>query len=373
MCDRPKYNKEKLLKLYYQNPDKCDHIWINFAFGINPANYDILFSRFNVYSSSDNEALIIHFNSGGGLSETGFAIANLIKLFPKPVIGVNEFFCASAATFPYLLCDLRIMKPYSIFLIHQTKTQMIGAKKFKFTRRYNYGNQKEYQRRLTFYQKHTNMSLQDVKDQYRSESYMSVKDMKKFDIVHEIFDPKKKKKTKKNKTGKKHHITLSSFKNTATYLIQPGYLERMNINAIDIYFDSTFLRFEESILLSHIVMELLIPIRVIILNSQYLESILFALNCDKVYLSDSLINIESLPINFQSEDESLDDAMENKKYINNIIKTILTKKSKIPEKILKDMFKKYFLFESDEILKYKLVDGMLPCPESQNNKPSKLT
>ena len=222
MCDRPKYNKEKLLKLYYQNPDKCDHIWINFAFGINPANYDILFSRFNVYSSSDNEALIIHFNSGGGLSETGFAIANLIKLFPKPVIGVNEFFCASAATFPYLLCDLRIMKPYSIFLIHQTKTQMIGAKKFKFTRRYNYGNQKEYQRRLTFYQKHTNMSLQDVKDQYRSESYMSVKDMKKFDIVHEIFDPKKKKKTKKNKTGKKHHITLSSFKNTATYLIQPG-------------------------------------------------------------------------------------------------------------------------------------------------------
>ncbi len=115
--NRESYTKKQLLDIYYNKKELCSHIWIENK--VDVKMFQAVHARLLELSSDPSIATIVHFNSLGGSLNTGISISNLFKGYAKPLIGVVEINCMSAATGPFLNCDLRIFKPYVFFLIHQ--------------------------------------------------------------------------------------------------------------------------------------------------------------------------------------------------------------------------------------------------------------
>lgn len=60
----------------------------------------------------------IFIHSGGGEDDSGFAMYDLISLYPGHVTGNIVGVCESAALLPFLACDTRHMSPLSRLQIH---------------------------------------------------------------------------------------------------------------------------------------------------------------------------------------------------------------------------------------------------------------
>ena len=75
------------------------------------------------------EAIYIYINSPGGCADSGFAIYDILRFFPNPIITICSGLCASAAVMVFLAADKgkNFSLPNSRFLIHQPSTQIQGT------------------------------------------------------------------------------------------------------------------------------------------------------------------------------------------------------------------------------------------------------
>jgi len=83
--------------------------------GVPEEFYDILFV---INTATENDEIILHINSGGGMLSTTVQLANAIKKCRGQVTGSFEGFCASGATIIFLACNSWEIQPDGIFMIH---------------------------------------------------------------------------------------------------------------------------------------------------------------------------------------------------------------------------------------------------------------
>lgn len=75
---------------------------------------------------TEDDELIINFNSAGGLCDVGLHLYNVIKNSPAKTIGIVEGFCASIASYILMACKQRIGYSNSIIMVHRPWCQVAG-------------------------------------------------------------------------------------------------------------------------------------------------------------------------------------------------------------------------------------------------------
>ena len=72
---------------------------------------------------SEKDPIYVYINSPGGDADSGFAIYDMLKFFPAPVVTICSGLCASAAVIIFLAADKgkNYSLPNSRFLLHNGK------------------------------------------------------------------------------------------------------------------------------------------------------------------------------------------------------------------------------------------------------------
>jgi len=372
--------KQKLLNIYYNKEFICDHLWIDYDFYYNTdeehLKLDHIISSLEEFSKNTNPALIVHIDSRGGNVSVGHELYNLLHNFNKhkPIITIVEHECMSAAIFPFLAGNLRIFKPYCLFLIHQLRVTYESQIKFKALRRELYDFQLMYNDQINFIKQHTSLSELIIKDFLKSEKYLSYSDALKYNVVHHIFDPKKIKKLNFLPTDEATNkvFTIYEFLKFIKFLTDPQILRTKKINKLIVYTDSSFGEYWHYIKNINIMLEIPIDINFIIPTSILNGPFLMSLFAKKTSIIKTLAAVDlysETKLNFGDNIQStLEDKIIRTNIFRQIIISILKQKTKFSPKILKDLLYKTFNFRLDDIIKYNLVDEVIDLDQDEKIK-----
>lgn len=80
----------------------------------------------NEIKDLDAELIRVHIDCYGGAVSEGWAIYNVLCEHPAKIITIADGFVASAAIFPFMAGDERIVKPLSAFYFHQVSMLCAG-------------------------------------------------------------------------------------------------------------------------------------------------------------------------------------------------------------------------------------------------------
>lgn len=361
--------QRELLDIYYNHKDKCDHIWIEgtIDYSSNPDGKQKLLqldSQIREYTTNDKVALVLHINSTGGDGNDSIFLYNYFSNFPKPKIGVVESSCMSAATYIFLSCELRIFKPLSLFMMHQTSITYNedSRRTFKETRRSIYSLQNEYNDDVNFYHDRTKMSIQEVKKYIRMELVMTGSECVKFGIAHHIFDLKLVKPHVISKNSKVIKVVATTFVNALPTLI---YTDNSSIKSVDIflehspYYDGYL---EEPFKIANLIMELSFPVNFYISGQisfgQFIYT-LYGTSRKLIAPYTSLIFHPVYILKYGLHYGLVEDYDKNNKTIRKMMYDILQDKTKLPSELINEMFVKEFSFKPQEALKFGIVDKLV--------------
>lgn len=363
--------KQKLLDLYYNKDIICDHLWIEGDLYYTDADEQKIVDIRNdleLFSKNNNPALIVHIDSTGGDPLAGKLLYNLLREFNqyKPIITVVEFTCMSAATYPFLAGNLRIFKPYCLFLIHQTRYSYDKdyTVKFKALRRDLYSYQLAYNAEIEFFKQHTTFPDDVIRDHYRSEKFLLYDDALKYNVVHHIFDPKriKKLKFKSNDELISKELYITVFLGIIKFFTDPEFLRTKKINKLIIYTDFQRRGLIGSLKYVNLILEIPIEIEFIIPTSISNGTFLMSLFANKSYIIQTMSSINLYPPTFEGDggpESSMEDTFARTNVFRHMLSSIFKEKTNLPPIILREMFFKYFTFKPDEYLKYGLVDEII--------------
>ena len=76
---------------------------------------------------AEGQDIELHINSPGGEVFEGFAIANALKTHKGRKVAIVDGLCASAATFPAMVCDELHMHAQSMLMIHEPWSLALGS------------------------------------------------------------------------------------------------------------------------------------------------------------------------------------------------------------------------------------------------------
>lgn len=97
---------------------------------VSPELAQKIFSQVVILNQrSETDPIYVYINSPGGCADSGFAIYDVLRFFPAPVVTVCSGLCASAAVIIYLAADKgqNYSLPNSRFLLHQPSTGVKGS------------------------------------------------------------------------------------------------------------------------------------------------------------------------------------------------------------------------------------------------------
>lgn len=77
--------------------------------------------------AAGGEDVEVHINSPGGEVFEGLAIANALRAYRGRKVAIIDGLCASAATFPAVVCDELVMCSASMFMVHEPWTMAVGS------------------------------------------------------------------------------------------------------------------------------------------------------------------------------------------------------------------------------------------------------
>lgn len=373
-----------LLQYYYNKKELCGHVWMQGGIGM-PGGiiYDNIFNQLvDIGKNKKKEVVIIHIDSLGGSMDGGFLLYNLIRKFSqeKPVITVVENDCASAATFPFIAGDLRIMKPYSNFLIHQMRTGVEYLTVFKEQRRNLYQLQFMTDISYEFFMKNTGLTKKDMHDLWRSDRILSPEYCLRKKIIHHIFDPSKVKAInikKVNKMESTRELMVGTLIQDLPLLIQTDILQEYGIKSIVIYSDSEERSYLDAIRVINLLIELPVKTKFIGLSAVSSGTYLISLFCNQSYLLNTLsfagLNVSPwITYGTPMGQMKLYDQVQNKEFFRNLIIDILKKHTKIPKKIIDEVLYKRFIFTPEEARKYQMFDKIIDVNEESDNQIFKI-
>lgn len=377
--------KKELLRMYYQEKEKFDHLWIDFEeleFDSDQGETILqnITDQLIFFEQNEKFGLIVHINNGGGSIDAGFMLYNMLQNFNKPKIVVNEFFCASSATFIWMAGDLRIMKPYSIFLIHQSRRSFNNLTlKFKDLRRMVYDDKVIYDKIITLYQSDSEMPAKVIKKYLRGEMFLPISEMIEYKMADHIFDQNRVSKFKPGPDYQLLTLTSHRFNNLLKDLIIPENIHQNKVNRLMVNTSYQYMTYQEGMYIINLMLEIPIPVDFVInsdiKNGQYLMT-LFG---DNIYLIKPLSGVVFFP-QFSTRsgsqyDATLEDNIQRTKLVRKMVIDILDFKTKLPAKILDDILYKNFTFTSSDVIKYKLVDKVVTNKQfiklKKNKSPKK--
>jgi len=367
--------QEKLLEIYYHQQDECDHIWIDHPMryiGFNhetktsapyAENFTEITQTIQRFDHNDQKALIVHIDSGGGDMDGGLMLHNLLKTLNKPVITVVEYSCASAAVDIFLAGDLRIIKPYVLFLIHQHSRHEYG--RFKELRRHTYADQMIYEKTNHLYLKGTKLDKKTLKKIVRVERYLTNSELIKYGITDHIFDSKKVPRLNIDiKSAIPREITLNDMIRYKKEITSQKFYIENKISKFVLTFDYAQIGYLYSLFFINRVLEIPIEFTCVIPVAISSGKFLLSLFMDHSTLvgTTTTIGFDVSKILFQgfpSDDASLEDNSSNTIFVRKMIINIIKSRTKLPKKIIDEIPYKQFDFTAEESLKYGLVSDIL--------------
>lgn len=128
----------------------------------------------------------LHINSGGGDGFTGRAVADQLKRIQSPIWTIVEGYCASAATFISMVGTRRFILPSSFMLIHQASSWKFGS--FTYTEMQDEMAlfDKFMEGVTAFYVDRSKMTLEQVKEALKRDTWMNAQEALENGLVDEI-------------------------------------------------------------------------------------------------------------------------------------------------------------------------------------------
>ena len=331
--------------------------------------------------------IVIHMHSPGGDTNAGLALSNITNE-QVPIIVIAEGIVASAATFILIKAKLSYILESSCVLIHQYFGTLSGKQEeLKFD--IDVGN-KFMNFLITMYSTNTELKKEDLKELLRHDIFLSAEESVKFGLVKHIIYriPASKDIFYNQKYSFKHYFTIdpkmritsqinllnmiksqeeSSQDIFTKALPIVKYIHSVNnyIHSIPIVINLTdetgALYFNDILDILPVINSIFIskiPIYSIILGPITNFSILiFIVSSYRYIYKDSYITIDF--VTFSSVSYKYEDTVTNTHFVRNIIKKYFKKRTKLPKKILNNLFKERFIIDSSDAVKYGIADMIL--------------
>jgi ATP-dependent protease ClpP protease subunit len=360
----------------------------------------------NKSSGDDNiktspKGIVLHINSPGGSVTAGIGLMRIVSRSRVPIIVYIEGLSASAATFVSVLAKYRVMAPHASFLIHQYWTVNMGKhEELEFQVR---DNNKMFGLLKALYLRHTKIPekyldeilshdllltpqlalqyglidkiLKPIEPEY-IEKYFSVNP--EYDLSKHVLDVK----TNLNsiylygsfEMGNAFRVPLDVVSKICNILQkQAPFLssnaKNANINHIItkggakpiVFHVSDLGQFNNIFHILPIVNILslsLVPTISIIDGPMSAMCLLFTIVCHKRYIYQySYVSMDF--VHFSDVNLKLADTLYNTKMFLGMILELLRKYTQLPDDIMKNIFKKRYIFSANQCIQYGLCDGIM--------------
>jgi ATP-dependent Clp protease protease subunit len=373
-------------------------------------------SRINFLNKAENnrgvyvkpKAIVLHINSPGGNLFSGIALMNVIHNSRIPVITYVEGMAASAATFVLVIAKYRIIAPEAVVLIHQLSTSQGGQHEaITFQAKVN----DELMKIMTnFYTNYTKIPEKKLKEVLRHDIYFNSNECLKYGIVDKVMSPTSntiftnyfkrnpeyklpinilkiktnfnnlyfyggdcnKENCKReedeydfrkitalqyvlsfdynNKNGNKNNNYTNTNILTNTGTVKPILLQ---INETE-----PLMRLTDVLPLINTIMLSRIPVFSFINSPTTEKTLLYSILCYRRYIYKYASVIVDFMELFEGA-EKHENTVKNTELTRKVIISILKKYTKLPEDILKNLFKDRFYFTADECVKYGICDAIV--------------
>ena len=334
---------------------------------------------------SQPKPIILHLNSPGGFVNAGIALTTIMKESRVPIILVVEGISASAATFITVLTDKAIIMPHSAMLIHQYFGGATG--KFDYLKFEMKSGRKLMDQFYEIYSKYTKIPKKKLTDLLSHDLFLTSDKCKKYGMVEVLFDhkPNYNEYFKKNpflKLDAKNISKRPIFYQNLIYvyksegdnpdpfgksldIVQKIHSTRLTDGVampIVMRFSETVKYFSsviEAIPVVNAVISSKIPTYGVIDGPITESSLLIYVSCWRRYINKyAYVTLDYV---YQQDAGQLkfDDVLKNTAVERTIIKRILRKYTKLPDSIMKNLFKKRFFLNSSDCVKYGICHGIL--------------
>ena len=343
------------------------------------------------------KAIVLHINSPGGDLYAGIALMNIINNSRIPIIALVEGLSASAATLVTVVAKYRIMSPYAYMLIHQFTAGQFGQyEELQFESEIN---NKIMNIMYKFYSKYTKLPKTKIKEVLRHDLYFTSEECLQYGLIDKILTttPQKvfdtyynrnpeynlssdvlKIKTNFNNlyfygSNKQDDIDYEFRKTSALQYILSFSSNKNNANSnINILTsvgnpkpillninESESLRFLVDVLpIINTILLSRIPI-ISFINSPVTEkTIIYTILCYKKFIYKyAYVTLDFLKLkDFAPKHE---DTVKNTNMVRKTVHYLLKQYTKLPETIMKNLFKERFFLSAEECVKYGICDEVI--------------
>jgi len=370
-------------------------------------------SRINFLNKAENnrgvyvkpKAIVLHINSPGGKLVAGIALMNIVNNSRVPVITFVEGMAASAATFVLVIAKYRVIAPEAVVLIHQLSAGHDGKhEEIRFQAKVSNELMKIM---IKFYTNYTKIPEKKLDEVLKHDIFFNSEECLKYGIVDKILSPTSKTifrdyfkrnpeynlpvdilKIKTNfnnlyfyggdcdkENCKQEEDEYDFRKITALqYVLSFDYNNRNNNNAtntdiltntgtpkpilLQINEIETLVRLSEVLPLINTILLSRVPIYSFINSPTTEKTLLYSILCYKRYI----YKYASIIVNFMdvfSRVDKHENLVKNTELTRKVIKTILKEHTKLPENILKNLFKERFYFTAEDCIKYGICDKIV--------------
>ena len=331
--------------------------------------------------------IALHINSPGGSTNAGIALANYVTSSQIPIIVLGEGIIASAATFVLVSAKLSYIMKNTIILIHQFFGAQSGKyEELKFDQEVGEVFMKTM---IDMYKKNSKLSTKKLREILYRDLYISSNDAVKWGFVNYLIEENPIKSyflynKKQFELYEPSGMRLgNTFQNVISLLKSPEeegtynqfnkslnivkYIHHLNYytNSIPFYIyftDMIGFDFFESML------ELLPVLNAITVSKVpsygFVEgpinnlSIILFINLNKRFIYKK----SYMTLNFLTHQEpayKFKDVLINTEFMRNMITNYFKTKTKLPLKIINNIFTETFYFSAEDCLKYGIVDEIL--------------
>lgn len=143
-------------------------------------------------AASDARPLAVHMHSPGGASSLGITFINFMRELPVPACVVVDGMALSAATPVLVSAPYRVMHEHALVMFHEGSMVMRGMlreSEFDFQNRRMRAESRRY---LATYRRHTEVPPEVLNDMLARDLFMTAKDCKRYKVVDRVlaFSPR---------------------------------------------------------------------------------------------------------------------------------------------------------------------------------------
>lgn len=325
--------------------------------------------------------IVVHVNSVGGSLYDGLNMRTIFRESRVPICVLVDGVSCSASTFIIIFAPYRVMCEYSATLIHEYWTAMQGKRReFRF---HHDVIEEVWKDIRQAYISHTKMHPAKIDQLLKRDLYLSADTCLKHGICDRVVRPKWSGYTKYIKTNPQYRMGYTTllkktnlnnvrfdcegFYNLADVLIldqllqtdvahvpflKPVIIKIDNENCMSLVLSQT-------IPIVHRIHALQVPTIAVVSTIVSLEDFLPALFCSRrVIYEHAKVYINVLQLGGSSA-TLLQDMIDNGKYMFKLLQTVLRKRTRLSEAMIKSIERERLLLSAQECKKYGLVDEVI--------------